>query len=172
MPLGASGLRGCGDPCIIKSMILWEWSSEGQWRAVQLAEASHVLHGTHVRLVLLSSAGKCGLLARDGVAVNGSRSLPFRMLDDRDEIRVGGELYYFSTDAPADVVRFVDEGKKVCCARCKNQLQEADAVIYCPACTAAHDEDCFHYAPHCAMCPAPTEGLSWVPEPPEKSKTC
>ena len=96
---------------------------------------------------------------------------------DDDDDAADGELQtvaeatnYRATAKSAEVVRFV-EGKRVCCARCKSQLREGDAVVYCPACRAAHHEACFHYAPHCAMCPAPTEGFSWVPEPLEKSNT-
>ena len=113
--------------------------------------------------------GTCGLLADGPVTINGVAALSFRILEDRDEIRVGDEILYFSTEGPAEVVPFPDQEAQVLCGRCKGEMRGGEAPVRCPGCGAWHHEtaklSCWTYDETCSSCGRPTAGFSWQPEP-------
>lgn len=149
-------------------MIVWRWKEEeNEWQAQRLEPKRRRNLDPHAILLPLRR-GRCGLLARGDVTVNGLPPLAFRVLEDRDEIRVNGEVLYFSVEAPAEVVRFVPEGKEVFCGRCKGKMQEGEASVQCQ-CGAWHHQterlSCWTYDGKCSSCDQPTAGISWRPEP-------
>jgi hypothetical protein len=119
-------------------------------------------------LIPLGSEG-CGLLAQGEVTVNGLPALPFHLLADRDEIRLGDEIFYFSSEGPAEVVPFRDQAGRVLCGRCKGEMREGEGAVRCPGCAAWHHETaplpCWTYDGTCSSCGRPTAGFSWQPEP-------
>jgi len=151
-------------------MMLWEWDSEARWRITRLPDKGpfRVSHDTEI--LALPSECKCVVLTRGNALVNGCSALPLQVLNDRDELRVEGKLYYFSTQSPTEVVAFAKGNDQIRCARCSVWLEDEDAVIYCSACKGAHHADCYSYAPECGSCRASTRGISWTPEAPEKKK--
>jgi hypothetical protein len=117
------------------------------------------------RVIPLSTRG-FGLLARNGVKVNGRDCLPFVVLSDRDEIFAGGEFWCLSTMAPAVEEVFAVAKTQRRCARCLGVFQEGDALCICPCCRAHyHRVDCWTYDPACAKCGHTTSGKPWVPDP-------
>jgi hypothetical protein len=150
-------------------MVVWRWD-EGAlaWRAAQMLAGATVSLWPHAMLVPLRSNG-CGLLARGAVTVNGLPALPFHVLADRDEIAVGGERMYFSTEGPAEVVPFADQAGQVLCGRCKGDMCQGEAAVRCPGCGAWHHETaklpCWTYDGTCSACGRPSTGFSWQPEP-------
>ena len=126
--------------------------------------------GGDAEMLALPSGGECVVLARGDVLVNGCSSLPFQVLADRDELRIDGNLYYFSTQSPVEVITFVKGEKDIRCARCSVSLRDEDAVVYCSVCKAAYHADCFDYAPECSFCRTSTGGISWTPGPPERGR--
>ncbi len=150
-------------------MMLWQWDNQTErWRAHALQPGKPFSLSPHA--LLLPLAGKrCGLMVREEVMVNGLPSLPLHMLVDRDEIRVGRETVYFSTESAAEIVLFAGQGKEISCGRCKGKLKEEEASIQCPRCQAWHHQTealpCWMYDAKCSSCEQPTTGISWQPEP-------
>jgi hypothetical protein len=106
-----------------------------------------------------------GLLARDGVKVNGREGLPFQLLRDRDEIFAGGEFWCLSTKAAAAEAVFAAGKIPVRCARCLGTFQEGEAVSLCPCCRAQYHRADWAYDSVCAKCGHTTSGEPWVPDP-------
>jgi hypothetical protein len=120
------------------------------------------------------------LLAAEGapVRVNGLPLLVgVRVLQDRDEIRVGrADSLFFSTESAARVESFSGTGASVMCPRCKQAIAEASEVVRCPGCGVVHhqakDLPCwsgYEAEPFatCAMCDQPAaldSGFRWTPE--------
>lgn len=107
------------------------------------------------------------------VSLNGLRLLTgFRILRDRDEIRLGGgSPLYFSTETLAKVLPLPDGGRDTSCPRCKQVIEAGKPAVRCPGCGVWHhaseEYPCWTYAPTCALCPRPTgedTGFQWTPE--------
>jgi len=115
-------------------------------------------------VMLLTPKRACALLAQAGCKVNGVEPLPLRVLRDRDEIRAGGDVIYFSTDTRAEPAAFVGAGKPVRCARCHSELQQGEQAVHCPGCGSVQHAECWSYAVTCASCKQATSGSTWTPE--------
>ena len=65
-----------------------------------------------------------------------SRLLPAGLcvLADRDEIRFGGEVQYFSTETLAAAVDFPGADRPVFCGRCRQQIDAGTPAVCCPGC--------------------------------------
>jgi len=149
-------------------MTLWFWRREAKcWErsvAETQMESGTFLNGC-ARIIPLPGRS-FGVLARNGVRVNGRECLPFEVLSDRDEIFAGGEAWCLSTMAPAVEAMFGAGKTQVRCARCLGALKEGEAVSVCPCCRAHyHGVDCWTYDPACAKCGHTTSGKPWVPDP-------
>lgn len=98
--------------------------------------------------------------------------LGLRVLRHKDEIRIGGQRCYFSTEELAKVIAFEGLAQPVFCPRCKEKIEPGDLCVRCPNCGAYHHQSerfpCWTYAPTCAVCgQQSTEldaGYSWTPE--------
>jgi len=145
-------------------MLVWRWDTGGcRWAPAVLETGARLALDDHTALVSLVGA-RCALLAQNGVLVNGLRSLPFRVLADRDEISAGGQVFYVCTEAAAEPASFNAENKKVRCGRCLGRLTDGEQVVRCPQCRAHYHAGCWAYAPDCARCQHTTAGVSWIPE--------
>ncbi len=93
-----------------------------------------------------------------------------RILADRDEIRVGGEVRYFSTESFAVVEPLPATGRTLYCARCRLEIEAGSPGICCPTCGVWYHQSakmpCWTYAPKCGFCPRPTgeSGFAFTPE--------
>lgn len=116
-------------------------------------------------VVLPLKGGGCGLICSGRVLVNGISTLPFRVLDHADEIRLGDSVYYFSAESPLTSVPFHRNGAApVHCARCKAPMNEGDPAIACPRCSSVNHAECWSYAEACpGGCRRPTSWLRWTP---------
>ena len=65
-----------------------------------------------------------------------SRLLPAGLcvLADRDEIRFGGEVQYFSIETLAAAVDFPGADRPVFCGRCRQQIDAGTPAVCCPGC--------------------------------------
>lgn len=99
-----------------------------------------------------------------------------RVLRDKNKIHVGASpAMFFSTERPARVMPFVDQGRPVKCPRCRRTIAVGEPVVRCPnpACGAWHHQDadgsfeCWTYDDQCgAGCNWPTDldgGFQWTP---------
>jgi hypothetical protein len=118
-----------------------------------------------------ASGGRCALLSSPGQAVLvGGRAIPgMRVLEDRDEIRIGPHWLFYSSETIARVENY--RGADVVCPRCRLPVQAGMAIVACPGCGVIHhaaaDRDCWAYAPLCAACadqPTSERELRWTPE--------
>lgn len=94
-----------------------------------------------------------------------------RVLADRDEIRTGNRIHYFSTETLATVQPFPRENHPVYCGRCRQQIEVGALAVSCPNCgiwyNQSADLPCWTYASKCTFCGHPTAldtGFSWTPE--------
>ena len=98
-----------------------------------------------------------------------------RVLRDRDEIVLNGEVLYFGTASDVEVVPFPDIDAQALCARCTGVLHSRDRAVACPSCRAWHHEgklaraseesrSCWSYDDRCACCGRSRESLAWRPE--------
>ncbi len=107
---------------------------------------------------LLSSDGQEWVLVCRGgreVRVNGMPVvLGMRVLQDRDEVVVRGQQYYFSRERLPVVEVFPGVGRAVFCPRCKQEIRAGVLAVRCPACGLWHHEtselNCWPYAPRCS----------------------
>jgi hypothetical protein len=158
-------------------MILWRWSEElNEWQALTLEAGKPCSLSDDCQLQPLAQRN-CSLLVRghSHVRVNGIAPLPLRVLEDRDEICVAGEAFYFSIESAPEIVYFSVQDKEFYCARCKGKLEEGTLSVKCPRCSAYHHESeglcCWSYGDRCsANCAQPTAGYSWQPEPLHKKR--
>ncbi len=106
------------------------------------------------------------------VRVNGMvERLGVRALRHQDQIEVGDQRMYFSTESLASVGPFPGAGRPVFCPRCKQEIEAGVPAVQCPSCGLWHHEtpelNCWTYAPHCSTCSQGTEvggEYRWVPE--------
>jgi hypothetical protein len=132
--------------------------------------------GATARLIRADAAGvKTWVIvapADSGVQVN-SRAIPAGLcvLADRDEIRAGGEVQYFSTETLAVVEPFPSLGRAVYCGRCRQKIEPGSPAVCCPACGVWYNQSadlpCWTYSEKCTFCGHPTAldtGFKWTPE--------
>jgi hypothetical protein len=101
------------------------------------------------------------------------------VLGDRDEIRMGGELRYFSTETLASVEAFPGAERAVFCGRCRQKIEAGTPAVCCPGCGIWYHQDesanlaeserlpCWTYSEKCAFCGHPTAldtVFAWTPE--------
>ncbi len=113
------------------------------------------------------------LIARPsvGVTINGRLlQLGLRMLRHQDEVRIGADRFYYSTEELPRVVAFPAGGRPVLCARCRQPLTEGVPAVCCPQCgTWCHSTEempCWRYAERCPQCDQRTSadaGYTWTP---------
>ena len=98
-----------------------------------------------------------------------------RVLDDRDEIRVGGAQYFFSAESLVAIEAFPHHDRPVFCGRCRQPMQEGSLAVRCPGLTCQlyyHQDEsagfpCWTYSETCNFCATPTAldaGFVWAPE--------
>jgi len=135
-------------------------------------------HNGSARLVHINSEGTqvWALIAplNSDVCVNGGHvRAGVCVLADRDEIRIEGEVKYFSTETLAVVEPFPGTGRPVYCVRCRLVIEVGTPSVCCPRCsTLYHESDsadlrCWTYSERCALCPQSTAldaGFIWTPE--------
>jgi hypothetical protein len=171
--------------------VIWSKSTTDGWGAQRLDGALYDLTTDSVRRAeeasgAAASGGAARLVRADGgsrawaliapansdARVNGRAAHGgLCVLADRDEIRSGAAVRYFSTETLAEVVPFPGAVRPVYCARCRQLLRVGTPAVSCPNCGMWHcqtDElPCWTYAETCAYCPQPTAldtGFTWTPE--------
>lgn len=114
--------------------------------------------------------------ARANVQVNGLPVLTgLRVLNDRDEIRLGSAWVFFSTERLPRVETFTGSATPVSCPRCCCPIEIENgvppSVVRCPGCDTLHhekpDRNCWTHGEKCSICPQPTDltaGYRWMPE--------
>ena len=128
------------------------------------------------RLVCAGAGGsKCWALvtsALSDVRVNGRAvESGLCVLADRDEIRSGSEIHYFSTETLAAVEAFQGTGRPVYCGRCRQMIVEGSPSVRCPCCGVYYNQSdslpCWTYSGKCTFCGHPTAldtaGFTWTP---------
>jgi hypothetical protein len=106
------------------------------------------------------------------VRVNGRPPLAgVCVLSDRDEIRVGGTQYFFSTESLARVEPFPAQERVVYCARCRQPIETGSPAVRCPHCATWYHQSaslpCYTYADKCTICGRPSAldaDFTWAPE--------
>ena len=167
---------------------LWLRDAEGDW-AVLLLEAPgldlstspprHLTSTTEAApdwsCCLVASAAGWSLLAaaQCDLRVNGE-AVPtgLRLVEDRDEIRVGRGVYaYFSAEVLAVVEPLPGGERELFCGRCKQVIAEGADSVRCPACGVWHHQNdelpCWLYSEACSLCDQLTElegQFRWTPE--------
>jgi len=93
-----------------------------------------------------------------------------RILQDRDELLLGGRRAFFSGERLAVVEPFPGADRPIFCPRCKQVLQPHSPAVQCPQCRVWHHSgelQCWAYTNRCALCDQPTDlsaGFRWTPE--------
>ena len=93
------------------------------------------------------------------------------VLSDRDQIRIGDQTQYFSTETLATVQPFPGSDHPVFCGRCRQQIEVGTPAVSCPDCGIWYNQSaefpCWTYSSKCTFCGHPTAldtGFSWTPE--------
>ena len=180
---------------------LWT-QSDGEWSAHRLDGGRFDLAADSIpkpgQAPVAASSGKAALLipadaggtkvwalitsANSDIRVN-SRPVPAGLcvLADRDEIRMGGEVRYFSTESLAAVEKFPGSDRPVFCGRCRRPIAAGTPAVRCPGpgCQIWYHEDksaslaeserlpCWTYTENCTFCGHPTAlgtGFACTPE--------
>jgi hypothetical protein len=149
---------------------LWRPAEEGSWQRLALAGEAVEIAGRSVQLLAapagwLLMAQPEAALRLNGIVLPGS----IRLLQDKDEIAIGGERMYFSTEEFTVVAPH--QGESLICPRDKTPVKAGDLAVRCPGCGAVHHQSaelpCWLYADTCSLCEQPTAldaGLRWTPE--------
>jgi len=170
---------------------LWLPSGE-KWLPTSLIRDVLVLHSNPLQLAEPNGSGEGIFLMRSipsdsgagreiwvlipsphtRVRVNGAATAAMHVLTDRDEIRIGYETIFFSTERLVQLVPF-PEPAPVLCARCNLPIAPGSPAVCCPNsnCAVWHhqsgDYPCWTYHTACAMCGRETDLASsyqWTPE--------
>ncbi len=81
----------------------------------------------------------CLLGGPAGLRVNGERVLGgARILEDRDEIRLGELRLFLSSEGVAFEERYVASDRSVACPRCTVEIENDALVVRCPRCGLYH----------------------------------
>jgi len=167
------------------------WRKDGgEWEAVNLvraqtdfaalapppAAAAGVDRGSEAQIIRAGRGGMeiWAVVAAPGtpVRVNGRPPLAgVCALCDRDEIRVGGAQYFFSTESLALVEPFPAQERVVYCARCRQPIETGSPAVRCPHCATWYHQSaslpCYTYAEKCTICGRPSAldaDFTWAPE--------
>ena len=159
---------------------LWRQSPGGAWEAAALAAEPGPPYRLAPDVALVGfgrgADGGVALLARSGAAVrvNGLAILGgLRLLDHQDEILIGRQRFFFSTESTPQVATFrhEGEGRRPSCPICRGPLGDGDSAVQCPGCGRWYHQvaarPCFTYAPQCRFCRHPTAltgAAIWRPE--------
>lgn len=156
-------------------MMLWQWNEEAAAYAAEALHEGQAYPLSPAARLMPLRGGRCGLLARGAATVNGLFVLPLQMLIDKDEIRVEGEMVYFSADAPAEAVAFTTQEHAMACGRCKGKISEGELAVQCPLCGAWHHQTealaCWAEDAKCSGCERSTKRINWQPEPRGRKRT-
>jgi hypothetical protein len=170
---------------------LWRKNADG-WSAEELAGAERTLIEAEPATASgadanAAAAARAGVMpvdiagakfwaliapARSDARVNGAPvAAGLRVLADRDEIRIDGEVRYFSAESLAVVVPLPATERTLYCGRCRLEIEAGSAAICCPTCGIWYHQSaelpCWTYTPKCGFCPQPTAldaGFAWTPE--------
>lgn len=113
------------------------------------------------------------IISRDSDARVNSREVPggLCILADRDEIRAGGKVQYFSTETLAAAEAFPGAERTMFCGRCRQQIEAGALAVCCPGCGVWYNQSpglpCWTYSDKCVFCGCPTaldSGFAWTPE--------
>lgn len=170
--------------------VIWSKSTTGGWGAQKLDGALYDLTADSVRRAeetLAAGAGTARLARADAgatrawaliapansdVRVNGRAARGgLCVLADRDEIRTGTAVRYFSTETLAEIVPFPGAARAVFCGRCRQRLDAGVPSVCCPNCGVwccqTTELKCWTYAPQCPFCDHSTDldaGFTWTPQ--------
>ena len=93
------------------------------------------------------------------------------VLADRDEIRIGQEVRYFSSETLATAELFPATERTVFCGRCRQHIEAGSPAVCCPGCGVWYNQSgdlpCWTYSAKCTFCGHPTAldaGFAWTPE--------
>lgn len=166
---------------------LWIQSASG-WNALGLNGAGFDLASLPMKGRLGAPAGLAGKIVQAGGggakvwALVAARDVDVRVncrevlgglcvLADRDEIRAGGEVCYFSAETLPAAEAFPGLDRLVFCGRCRQQINALSLAVCCPGCgiwyNQSPDLPCWTYSDKCAFCGHPTaldSGFTWTPE--------
>jgi hypothetical protein len=169
---------------------LWYQTGSGEWIPWQLDSAAVAL-GPRLLPIMESDGGppsallmrsRCGGLeqwlamriAARPLYVNGEPlRTGIRVINDRDEMRLGGrQRVFFSGERLPRVEPFAGGPREVLCPRCRRGIAAGKPIVRCGCGTAFHQDSdpefqCFTYAPACPVCARPTEltdTYRWQPE--------
>jgi hypothetical protein len=106
-----------------------------------------------------------------GLVVNGrALSTGLKRLSHRDELRIGVQRAWFSSECPARVEPYGGE-RELLCPRCKLPIEPGQPSVRCPSCKVVHHQltgrACWTHVPQCSGCQGPTilgAELAWSPE--------
>lgn len=167
---------------------LWFKAVSGDWQILGPADLRSALpadafaagaidivsfgHGSE-RGVALVAAAAANVLAGGQPVVGG-----LRVLEDKDEILVGCQRLYFSTESQPELTRFALAAgvRRPKCAVCRFPLEDAQLSVTCPQCGRVYHQipaegeqsakPCWTYRPQC-LCGHSTSlsgEPSWRPE--------
>jgi hypothetical protein len=172
---------GAGEPsspvpscsCLHPMAHLWRHDDgNDRWDPTPLDADSTIAGGAAHFVEAHAPDGACWVvLGDDTVHVNGSAlGAGVAVLADRDEIRVGAERVFFSTERLAAVTIHPGDERAVFCPRCKLEIAAGSPVVRCPSCNVLHHQSdeypCWTYGEHCALGDQPTAmdaGFRWTP---------
>jgi len=146
------------------AMMIRRWNDqEHVWQSQSVEE--RVSLGSCAALLVLP-AGRCELLTtRLDTKVNGFPAMPLSILVDKDEVRVGRDVFYVAFDWKA--IPF--NGKEqLPCARCKGKLSQGEMSVQCRCGAWFHQSPttpCWTYDARCSLCEQPTAADPSTPEP-------
>jgi hypothetical protein len=153
---------------------LWQRDeANDRWTPTPLEAEATLAGGAASLLRARTPDGACWIvLAGEAIQVNGSPlGAGIAVLGDRDEIRIGPERAFFSTERLATVTIYPGGEHAVFCPRCKLEIAAGTPVVRCPSCNVLHHQSdeypCWTYAERCALCDQPTAldaGFRWTPE--------
>lgn len=111
------------------------------------------------------------------IRVNGVALIDrFRLLQDRDEIRIRTKRSYFAAKSPPMVIKYrganpeAREDHPPLCARCERSIEPFIQAVCCSKCLSWHhqseDEPCWTQSESCAVCSQVTDlnAFEWRPE--------
>lgn len=154
---------------------LWFNDARDGRKAVVVEMAPYWIHpGVGLAPAPAVGGGIWALVAAPGtrVRVNGL-PLPggLRVLDDRDEIRVGANAPLWFTELHPARVTGLPGAVTTPCARCLTSIEPGSPAVSCPRCGlwyhGTSERPCWSYAPQCGGCGHATCGGAesvWSPE--------
>ena len=144
-------------------MLILEWDFDSrQWQPREALGTGLELAGGVAKLIVLPGSGGA-LLASTAARVNGAPPLPLAILSHRDEIEVGGRVFYFVADSPPRIETFHAGRAAIRCARCQGEIADGEDIVRCPArgCHAFHHRQCWWCSSRRAVRNAITPSKGW-----------